>query len=54
MKEILKRYSLALVFLLLVIILMLAGTLAVKDFGDKLTRDANITQMKPEGERIEL
>ena len=54
MKEILKRYSLALLFLLLVIILMLGGTLAVKDFGDQLTRDANITQMKPEGERIEL
>jgi len=38
----------------LVIILMLIGTLGVKDFGDKLSKDANITKMKPEGERIQL
>jgi len=53
MIEILKRYSLALIFLLLVILLMLAGTLGVKSFGDHLFEDANIT-IKPEGERIQL
>ncbi|MBA1433226.1 MAG: hypothetical protein FAF04_06475 [Epsilonproteobacteria bacterium] len=49
----LKRYGIALVFLLLVIILMLLGTLGVKDFGDKMFQDANIT-IKPQGERIKL
>jgi len=49
----LKRYGMALIFLLLVIILMLLGTLGVKDFGDHLFQDANIT-IKPKGERIVL
>jgi hypothetical protein len=49
----LKRYSMAVVFLLLVIFLMLLGTLAVKDFGDKMFEDANIT-IKPIGEKISL
>ena len=49
----LKRYGMAIVFLLLVIILMLLGTLGVKDFGDKMFEDANIT-IKPEGKRIDL
>ena len=53
MIKVLKRYGMALVFLLLVIILMLIGTLGVKDFGDHLFKDANIT-IKPEGERIAL
>ncbi|MEN4052200.1 MULTISPECIES: hypothetical protein [Sulfurimonas] len=53
MMQIFKRYSMALLFLLLVIILMLAGTLGVKSFGDHLFKDANIT-IKPEGERIAL
>jgi len=49
----LKRYGMALIFLFLVIILMLIGTLGVKDFGDKMFQDANIT-IKPQGQRIEL
>jgi Na+-transporting methylmalonyl-CoA/oxaloacetate decarboxylase gamma subunit len=49
----LKRYGMAIVFLLLVIILMLLGTLGVKDFGDKMFEDANIS-IKPKGERITL
>jgi len=48
-----KRYGMALLFLLLVIILMLLGTLGVKDFGDKMFQDANIT-IKPQGERIAI
>ncbi|WP_193111625.1 hypothetical protein [Sulfurimonas paralvinellae] len=53
MIQALKRYGMALVFLLLVIILMLLGTLGVKDFGDKMFQDANIT-IQPQGERIDL
>jgi hypothetical protein len=50
-----KRYGLALLFLLLVIILMLLGTLGVEDFGDHLLKDSHInTTMKPKGERIDL
>ena len=49
----LKRYGVALLFLLLVILLMLAGTLGVTSFGEKMFEDANIT-IKPEGERIKL
>ncbi len=49
----LKRYGMALLFLFLVIILMLLGTLGVKDFGDKMFEDANIT-IQPQGEKIEL
>lgn len=43
----------ALVFLALVIALMLLGTLGVKDFGDQMFKDANIT-ITPKGERIKL
>ncbi len=43
----------AVVFLFLVVILMLLGTLGVKDFGDQMFKDANIT-ITPEGERIKL
>ncbi len=49
----LKRYGMALVFLFLVVVLMLLGTLGVKDFGDKMFQDANIT-IHPEGERVKL
>jgi len=49
----LKRYGMAVVFLFLVVILMLLGTLGVKDFGDQMFKDANIT-ITPEGERIKL
>ncbi|UCM99567.1 hypothetical protein MLC35_08010 [Sulfurimonas sp. NW7] len=49
----LKRYGMAVIFLFLVVILMLLGTLGVKDFGDQMFKDANIT-ITPEGERIHL
>jgi len=49
----LKRYGMAFVFLLLVVILMLLGTLGVKSFGDKMFEDVNVT-MHPKGERIEI
>jgi hypothetical protein len=43
----------ALLLLLFVILLMLAGTLGVTSFGEKMFEDANIT-IQPKGERIEL
>jgi len=49
----LKRYGIALLLLLFVVFLMLAGTLGVTSFGEKMFEDANIT-IKPKGERIEL
>jgi hypothetical protein len=50
-----KRYGIAIIFLILVIVLMLLGTLGVKDFGDHLLKDSHTnTTMKPKGERIEL
>jgi len=45
MIEILKRYSLAISFLLFVIILMLVATIMVERFGDQILEDANITVM---------
>ena len=45
----------AIVFLLLVIILMLFGTLGVEDFGNHLLKDSHInTIMKPKGEKLPL
>ncbi len=52
MLEILKRYSMAFVFLLLVIVLMLAGTMGVMSFGESMTQDIGNTQMKPRGENL--
>lgn len=50
-----KRYSMALVFLFLVIGLMLLATLGVENFGDHLLKDSHIqTTMKPKGERLAL
>jgi len=51
MKELLKRYSMALVFLFLVIALMIAGTMGVMKFGDKMIKDTGL-EMKPRGERL--
>lgn len=51
--EMLKRYSLALFFLFVVVFLMLLSTLAVKSFGDKMFEDIDVT-MKPRGEKIVL
>ncbi len=53
MLEILKRYSMALFFLLIVAFLMLIGTLGVKSFGDMMFKDMDV-QMKPRGERVAL
>ncbi len=49
----LKRYGMALVFLLLVVVLMIFVTMGVKSFGDKMLEDTNLT-MKPRGEEIIL
>ncbi len=49
----LKRYALAMLFLFIVVVLMLLGTLGVEKFGEKMFEDSNIT-MKPKGERIGL
>jgi hypothetical protein len=38
----LKRYSMALFFLVLVVFLMIIGTLGVKSFGDKMFEDSGI------------
>jgi len=43
----------ALLFLSLVIILMLFATQGVRDFGNELFKDANIT-IHPVGEKIQL
>ncbi len=48
-----KRYSLALIFLFLVVFLMLIVTLGVKMFGDKMIEDTNM-HMKPRGEVIKI
>jgi len=53
MIAILKRYSLAIFFLLFVIIMMLVFTLGVERFGDKLLEDANITVM-PTSQKVNL
>lgn len=49
MIAILKRYSMAIVFLLVVIVLMLLSTMAVMSLGDKMVEEMGI-EMKPRGE----
>ena len=51
MLAVLKRYSMALFFLLLVVFLMVLGTWGVKSFGDKMFEDSGI-KMQPRGEKI--
>ncbi|SMP87768.1 hypothetical protein SAMN06313486_10630 [Epsilonproteobacteria bacterium SCGC AD-308-P11] len=51
MMEVIKRYSMALVFLFLVIFLMLIATLGVKSFGDKMLENTDL-KITPTGERI--
>ena len=48
MLKIFKQYSMALLFLFLVILLMLFATLGVKSFGDKMLKDTNI-KITPQG-----
>jgi len=49
MITVLKRYSMAFVFLLIVVVLMLLGTMAVMSFGNKMVQEMGI-EMKPRGE----
>ena len=51
MLAILKRYSMALIFLFLVVALMLAGTMGVMSFGNNMVKDMGI-EMKPRGEDV--
>ena len=51
MKEILKRYSTAFFFLLLVIALMVVGTMGVMSFGESMVEDIGV-EMKPRGENL--
>ena len=51
MIAILKRYSMALIFLLVVVVLMLLSTMAVMSFGDKMVNEIGV-EMKPRGEDI--
>lgn len=51
MKEILKRYSMALIFLFLVIFLMIIGTMGVTKFGNEMIKDTGL-EMKPRGESL--
>jgi hypothetical protein len=53
MLQILKRYSLAFLFLFIVVLLMILGTLGVKTFGDKMLEDTGV-EMKPRGEKVNL
>lgn len=51
MKQTIKQYSMALVFLFLVILLMLIATLGVKSFGDKMLESTDL-KITPIGEKI--
>lgn len=51
MIAVLKRYGMALVFLLLVIFLMILGTMGVMSFGDSMVKDIGV-EMKPRGEKV--
>jgi len=51
MIQVLKRYSIALIFLVIVIFMMVLGTLGVKTFGDKMLEDTGVV-MQPRGEKI--
>ena len=50
MIEILKRYSIALILLVIVSLLMLLGTLGVMEFGQKMVDDIGDQEMTPRGE----
>jgi len=51
MIAVLKRYSMALIFLLFVVFLMMLGTWGVKSFGDKMLEETNV-QIQPRGEEL--
>jgi len=52
MIEILKRYSVAIIFLFVVVFMMLLGTLGVMEFGQKMVNDIGAQEMKPRGEEL--
>ncbi len=52
MKAILKRYALAFIFLFLVVVLMIIGTMGVMSFGESMVEDIGGVEMKPRGENI--
>lgn len=54
MLSVLKRYGMAILFLLLVTILMVLGTLAVKNFGDNMFEEIENADMTPRGEKVKL
>jgi hypothetical protein len=51
MKETLKRYGLAIFFLLAISGLMVLGTMGVRMLGDKMIEGTDI-EMKPRGEHL--
>jgi len=52
MLDILKRYSMASIFLILVIALMIIGTMGVMSFGDGMLENIEGIDMKPRGEDL--
>ena len=54
MLNILKRYAMALVFLMLVIFLMILGTMGVTKFANNMIEETGDQQMKPRGEKLQL
>jgi len=50
-KEIFKRYMTAFIFLLIVTVLMLAGTMGVMSLGDKMVEEMG-EHMQPRGENL--
>ena len=51
MIAILKRYTMASIFLLLVIALMILGTMGVTSFGESMVEEIGV-EMKPRGESL--
>ena len=52
MIAVLKRYGMAMVFLILVVTLMILGTMGVMSFGDSMVKDIGV-EMKPRGEHLD-
>ena len=53
MLAILKRYSVAFAILFVVFAIMVAATMGVKSFSDKMVEDAHITdKIQPRGENL--
>ena len=52
MRDTLKRYGMAFVFLFIVVVLMLLGTLGVKSFEDMLFTDAGLQKITPKGTHL--